>query len=88
MILLTTKYLDEADELADWIALIDRGRKVAEGTPGELKAQSSSTALPWRPARVQRERSSTRQAEGTRASSTVSSPSASCQHAATPSSAG
>jgi len=32
-ILLTTQYLDEADELADRIAVIDRGRKVAEGTP-------------------------------------------------------
>ena len=36
-ILLTTQYLDEADELADRIALLDRGRIVAEGTPAELK---------------------------------------------------
>ena len=36
-ILLTTQYLDEADELADRIALLDRGRVVADGTPGELK---------------------------------------------------
>ena len=36
-ILLTTQYLDEADELADRIAVLDRGRIVAEGTPDELK---------------------------------------------------
>src|SRR5690606_3134434 len=37
-ILLCTQYLDEADQLADGIAVIDRGRVVAEGTPGQLKA--------------------------------------------------
>ncbi|HTI32151.1 MAG TPA: ATP-binding cassette domain-containing protein [Miltoncostaea sp.] len=37
-ILLCTQYLDEADQLADRIAVIDRGRVIAEGTPGELKA--------------------------------------------------
>jgi ABC-2 type transport system ATP-binding protein len=36
-IFLTTQYLDEADELADRIAVLDRGRIVAEGTPDELK---------------------------------------------------
>ncbi len=36
-ILLTTQYLDEADELADRVAVLDRGRIVAEGTPDELK---------------------------------------------------
>src|SRR5262249_51873251 len=36
-ILLTTQYLDEADELADRIAVLDRGQIVAEGTPDELK---------------------------------------------------
>jgi ABC-2 type transport system ATP-binding protein len=36
-ILLTTQYLDEADHLADRIAVLDRGRIVAEGTPEELK---------------------------------------------------
>ena len=36
-VLLTTQYLDEADQLADRIALLDQGRVVAEGTPGELK---------------------------------------------------
>ena len=35
--LLTTQYLDEADRLADEIAVIDHGRLIAEGTPTELK---------------------------------------------------
>jgi ABC-2 type transport system ATP-binding protein len=36
-ILLTTQYLEEADQLADRIALLDHGKLVAEGTPSELK---------------------------------------------------
>jgi ABC-2 type transport system ATP-binding protein len=36
-IFLTTQYLDEADQLADRVALLDGGRMVAEGTPDELK---------------------------------------------------
>ncbi len=36
-ILLTTQYLEEADELADRVGIIDGGRLVAEGTPDELK---------------------------------------------------
>ncbi|MRJ75751.1 ATP-binding cassette domain-containing protein [Aeromicrobium sp. SMF47] len=44
-ILLTTQYLDEADQLADRIAVIDRGRVIAEGTTGELKASVGSGAL-------------------------------------------
>ncbi|HWI43754.1 MAG TPA: ATP-binding cassette domain-containing protein [Nocardioides sp.] len=44
-ILLTTQYLDEADQLADRIAVIDRGRKVAQGTSSELKASVGSSTL-------------------------------------------
>jgi ABC-2 type transport system ATP-binding protein len=36
-VLLTTQYLEEADQLADHIAVLNRGRIVAEGTPEELK---------------------------------------------------
>ena len=44
-VLLTTQYLDEADQLAGRIAVIDKGRVIAEGTPGELKASVGSGAL-------------------------------------------
>jgi ABC-2 type transport system ATP-binding protein len=44
-ILLCTQYLDEADQLADGIAVIDRGRVIAEGTPGQLKASVGGGAL-------------------------------------------
>jgi ABC-2 type transport system ATP-binding protein len=37
-VLLCTQYLDEADQLADGIAVIDHGKVIAEGTPGQLKA--------------------------------------------------
>jgi ABC-2 type transport system ATP-binding protein len=37
-VLLTTQYLDEADQLAGRIAVIDHGKVIAEGTPGQLKA--------------------------------------------------
>jgi ABC-2 type transport system ATP-binding protein len=38
-IFLTTQYLEEADHLADRIAVLDQGRLVAQGSPGELKRQ-------------------------------------------------
>ena len=44
-ILLCTQYLDEADQLADGIAVIDHGRVIAEGTPGQLKASVGGGAL-------------------------------------------
>jgi ABC-2 type transport system ATP-binding protein len=44
-VLLTTQYLDEADQLADRIAVIDQGRVIAEGSPGQLKASVGSGAL-------------------------------------------
>ncbi|MBN4927252.1 ATP-binding cassette domain-containing protein [Hoyosella rhizosphaerae] len=44
-VLLTTQYLDEADQLADRIAVIDHGKVIAEGTTGELKASVGSGAL-------------------------------------------
>src|ERR1700760_269763 len=47
-VLLTTQYLDEADQLADRIAVIDRGRKGAQGPPGELKASVGNSTLQLR----------------------------------------
>ncbi|MFD0688012.1 ATP-binding cassette domain-containing protein [Actinomadura fibrosa] len=44
-VLLTTQYLDEADRLADRIAVIDRGRIVAEGTSAQIKARVGSNTL-------------------------------------------
>jgi ABC-2 type transport system ATP-binding protein len=44
-VLLTTQYLDEADRLADRIALVDRGRVIAEGTPSELKENAGGEQL-------------------------------------------
>jgi ABC-2 type transport system ATP-binding protein len=44
-ILLCTQYLDEADQLAEGIAVIDHGKVIAEGTPGQLKASVGSGAL-------------------------------------------
>ncbi|WP_394942280.1 ATP-binding cassette domain-containing protein [Psychromicrobium sp. YIM B11713] len=44
-VLLTTQYLDEADQLADRIAVIDRGKVVAEGTADQLKASVGNSAL-------------------------------------------
>jgi ABC-2 type transport system ATP-binding protein len=44
-VLLTTQYLDEADQLADRISVIDSGRVIAEGTPGQLKGSVGASAL-------------------------------------------
>ncbi|WP_298455746.1 ABC transporter ATP-binding protein [uncultured Cellulomonas sp.] len=44
-IVLTTQYLDEADRLADRVAVLDGGRIVAEGTPAELKAAHDTGSL-------------------------------------------
>jgi len=49
-ILLTTQYLEEADQLADRIAVIDRGKVVAEGTADGLKSSVGSSALVLTPA--------------------------------------
>ena len=48
-VLLTTQYLEEADELADRIAVIDRGQVVAAGTPGDLKATAGQQTIEVRP---------------------------------------
>ena len=49
-VLLTTQYLDEADQLARDIAVIDRGRVIATGTPDELKARVGGQVLEVEPA--------------------------------------
>jgi daunorubicin resistance ABC transporter ATP-binding subunit len=49
-VLLTTQYLDEADQLADEIMVIDHGKVIASGTPAELKAKTGSQSLAVRPA--------------------------------------
>jgi ABC-2 type transport system ATP-binding protein len=44
-ILLTTQYLDEADHLAAYIVIIDEGRVIAQGTPGDLKTRAGSDMI-------------------------------------------
>jgi ABC-2 type transport system ATP-binding protein len=44
-LLLTTQYLEEADRLADRLAVIDRGNVIAEGTPAQLKAGLGGTVI-------------------------------------------
>jgi oleandomycin transport system ATP-binding protein len=50
-VLLTTQYLEEADALADEISVIDHGKVIAHGTPGELKHIVGGQTLEVRPAR-------------------------------------
>ncbi len=52
-VLLTTQYLEEADQLADEIAVVDHGRVIATGTPEELKAKTGAQTLTVRPAEPQ-----------------------------------
>jgi oleandomycin transport system ATP-binding protein len=49
-VLLTTQYLEEADQLADEIVVIDQGQVIASGTPEELKAKTGAQTLVVRPA--------------------------------------
>jgi oleandomycin transport system ATP-binding protein len=49
-VLLTTQYLEEADQLANEIAVVDHGKVIATGTPEELKARTGALTLSIRPA--------------------------------------
>jgi oleandomycin transport system ATP-binding protein len=49
-VLLTTQYLDEADQLAHEIAVVDHGKVIATGTPEELKTKAGAQTLAVRPA--------------------------------------
>src|SRR6516225_9346888 len=56
-VLLTTQYLDEADQLAHDIVVIDHGKVIATGTPDELKSRAGAQVLevvPANPARLDR----------------------------------
>jgi ABC-2 type transport system ATP-binding protein len=49
-VLLTTQYLDEADQLAQRVVIVDHGRVIADGTPGELKSQAGRDVVEVRAA--------------------------------------
>jgi ABC-2 type transport system ATP-binding protein len=66
-VLLTTQYLDEADRLADQIAVIDHGKVIAEGTAAELKDRVGGDRL-----EVRLERDSEAEAASTALASVVS----------------
>jgi ABC-2 type transport system ATP-binding protein len=44
-VLLTTQYLDEADRLADRVVIVDHGRVIADGSPGELKSKAGGDVI-------------------------------------------
>jgi oleandomycin transport system ATP-binding protein len=48
-VLLTTQYLDEADQLADEVVVIDHGRVIAAGTPDQLKSRTGAQTVTVRP---------------------------------------
>jgi len=51
-VLLTTQYLDEADQLASQIVIIDHGRTIATGTPAELKRRTGGNVIEVHPRQV------------------------------------
>ena len=55
-VLLTTQYLEEADQLADHVVIIDHGRSIATGTPTELKSQGGRDVVEVRVAARRRPR--------------------------------
>ena len=72
-VLLTTQYLDEADQMANDIVVIDHGKVIATGTPDELKAKTGGQVLEVAPADLARiEDVSAMLAELTRGAPTVS----------------
>jgi len=52
-VLLTTQYLEEADQLADHVVIIDHGRSIATGTPGELKGRAGRDVIELRVRRAE-----------------------------------